>query len=225
MGELRYCLIWLLGLSVLPSCSDDLSSSYDPNTLYDIVSLVSNDDNTAIFQFCKNGDSPTITLTADNVTLDSYQIGERMLLAYIPQSGTAYKDDRISIMGITSIFNDRLRETRISSVPDWDRDHISLYSLWRTGNYINMHCKLTYTSTASTFSMVLDEDTSGDEYPDLYMIFRMQNEEENFERNFYASIDISSIWDKPSCKGVTIHLNNSNLDRDTFTFDKNIITE
>ena len=39
-------------------------------------------------------------------------------------------------------------------------------------------------------------------------------------REVYASFDITNVWSRNGCDGIEIHVNDSNLKKDIYTFNK-----
>lgn len=224
MRKILACLmLTVFAATYLTSCDDDEDVPVYPNdSFYDIVTFIGHSKGNAVFELQKDGDSEPVRLTATGFSLDttSIKVDTRLLLGYVPKSGIAYQTDEITVTGIGSIFNDKVRSVDMTTLPDWDKNEIYLFSLWRTGKYINLFCQLTYTVNNAAFGLLADEMTLDNEYPDLYLVYEMDSSPESYNKNFYASIDISDVWNRSTCRGVTIHLNNSNLGEDTFTFSK-----
>ncbi|MDE6490913.1 MAG: hypothetical protein K2L49_07115 [Muribaculaceae bacterium] len=197
-------------------------SSEDPSesvTLYDIVVFDGNVDGSACFSFRKNGDSPLIELVAPGRVLESESVntGDRILIAYIPVSGEAYRSGDIDLKSVALINSDRLRE---GDVAGWDATPVYVQSIWRSGVYINLECKLDYADAKRSFYLVLDRSTAGNPVPELYIVHDMGELPPNFARRIYASWDISDVWDSPDCRGVKVYVNDSNRDIGSVTFMK-----
>lgn len=208
---------------VATSCGDD-DTFNDHATLYDIVTFVDNTESGAKFTLQQSGDSPLITLLARGTTLDKESIepGKRVFIGYIPASGEPYTSGDITLIGASAINNDVLRIAPLDSVPSWDNDPIYLNSIWRTGKYINIYCRVSYSDEKRAFILLVDKATYDDAVPQLYLVHNLLGEPQSFTRRAYLSVDISALWDKESCQGVTIHLNDSNLPQNTYTFNKHI---
>lgn len=102
----------------------------------------------------------------------------------------------------------------------WDATPVYVNSLWRSGTYINLECKLDYADDKRRFYLALDEATAAEPVPDLYIVHDMGTLPPNFGRRIYASWDISAVWDVPECQGVTVHVNDSNRDLRPVVFMK-----
>lgn len=214
-------LIVILGMS-LSSCRDDDGVDGPVSMqLWDIVTYEGRNSNNSgsVFTFRQVDDSPLVTLTSD-ITLKEIEQGQRLMIRYIPENGKAYTSDRISLLSASKI-NDGKAETEWKSDYDiWNRDKVYLYSTWRTGSYINFHLRLTYSKEPRMFNIVLDPKTKDSETPEFYLVHIMAQETDNHDRAYFASFDIDEIWNAPTTKAVKIHVANTNLNKEIFTFQK-----
>lgn len=194
---------------ILPSCSDD-NPTYVPDNLFvDIVTYEGMSNGVAKFTFQQAEDSPTITLMAQNFAETNWSKGFRVMISYSPVGGVRYVNDYVELYGYSYIYNGEVTVADINSYPNWDFAPIFVYELWRTGSYLNLYSVMTY-SYDPRFDVIVDEQTINNEYPDLYLTYELGAGVESQQNAFNASIDISSVWDLPTCYGVNIHLNNSN---------------
>lgn len=195
---------------ILPSCSDDDTPTYVPDNIFvDIVTYQGITDNVATFTFQQKEDSPEITLKARNFSETNWEKGYRVMISYLPDNGVRYVSDYVSLYSYSFIFNGKVSVDDMSKYPNWDFAPIYVYDLWRTGTYLNLYSLMTY-SYNPQFKVIVDEQTLNNDYPDLYLTYELGADAESRENAFNASIDISSVWDLPTCYGVNIHMNNSN---------------
>lgn len=188
--------------------------------LWDIVTYEGHTESEgSIFTFRQIDDSPLITLTTPQ-RIESLEAGQRLLIAYCPESGKAYTDGPVSVRSASLINQSRLYMEPSADYEPWDRDKVYLYSMWRTGNYINLHARLTYSEEPRILRLVLDPSSLEGDYADIYLVHKLPAVIENHDRVCYASFDIAEVWDKELLKGVRIHVANSNLNKDIFTFEK-----
>lgn len=221
ISGLRHILPIILTAALFPACSDD--GPYNDNAeLADIVTYSGNTQSGAVFTFQRQDDSPEITLTASGKHVDenSFNAGSRVLISYYAANGEPYTSGAITLTGIAAINNDTLRSGDAEKLTGWDADAIYLNSIWRSGKYINIYFRADQSDEKRRFSLMLDETTRGDEIPQLYLVHDMLGQPDNFTRRAYASFDISRIWNDDSCKGVDIHINDSNLKKDKYSFTK-----
>ena len=221
MSYLKHILFMLIATTILSACGDD--GPYNEQiALYDIVTFEGNSADGASFSFQRRDDSPVINLIAKgvNVNGESVKQYDRMLIGYYPESGQAYTSGNISLISVTPVNQDSLRIATMEELTEWDADAIFLNSMWRSGKYINMYIRVDHSTEKRDFSLTMDEATRNDEYPHLYLVHNLLDAPNSFTRRAYATFDISSIWDSESCKGVIIHINDSNLKTETYTFSK-----
>ena len=174
----------------------------------------------SVFTFRQVNDSPLITLTS-NKTLEDTEAGTRMMIRYIPENGKAYTDDRINLLSAARINNGSAETEWKKEYDNWNRDKVFIYSSWRSGTYINFHLRLTYSTDPRVFTLVLDPSTRDSEMPEFYLVHIMAEPTDYHDRAYFASYNIAEIWDSPSVKGVRIHVADTNLNKDIFTFHKN----
>lgn len=217
MSRLHYILP-LTALSLLTSCSDD--ADYNDSAFFsDIVTVESTGDTGSRFTFRRYGDSPLVTLTDPALTLDDELTGKRVLLRYYAESGEPYTDGLIRTIGLSRVNCDT---TVIRPVEryDWDADAVFLNSIWRSGNYINLHLRAVYSDKPRYFSLMVDSLTLTDPVPQVYLVHNTLGAPDNYMSEVYASFDITNVWDLPGCDGIDIHVNDSNLKKDIYTFNK-----
>lgn len=203
----------------LTGCGDDVPYS-DTATLYDIVTYGGSEDGVAIFAMRASNDSPLLTLTATGVDVDpAIGEGDRMLLGYIPASGVPYTSGEVSVVSMGAINNVPMKEDAIADIR-WDADPIYLNSIWRTGCYINVYCRVSYSAKPRLLSLVADRETLGDPVPQLYLVHDLLGEPDSYTRRAYLSVDVSDVWRLETCRGITVHVADSNLPTTEYTFMK-----
>lgn len=216
---------WLLLLFslILLSCSDDsgIDGPVDMQ-LWDIVTYTGrqSDNGGSVFTFRQVDDSPEIVLTSDKVLPDDVEAGTRLMIRYIPESGESYKSGPVRLLGASKINQGSAETEWKDEYGDWNRDKVFLYSLWRTGTYLNFHLRLTYSAEPRIFTLVLDPATKDSDVPEFYLVHIMAKETDSHDRAYFASFDIGRIWSDPAVRGVKIHVANTNLDKQCFEFFK-----
>lgn len=187
--------------------------------LWDIVTYEGSDSQGSVFTFRQVDDSPLITLTAP-VKFESLEPGTRLAISYIPESGKAYTSGPVKLVSASKITQSKLETEWNDDYALWDKDPVYVYSMWRSGSYINLDSKLTYTSEPRIFRLVVDPATSDSESPKLYLVHILPDDTDNHDRAYIASFDISDLWVRPNVREVRVHVANSNLNKDIFTFKK-----
>lgn len=217
----------LFAIAMLALCTWSCRNQDGPDEVWpeveDIVTFEGNNSRGAVLTFNRVDDSPLITLQAQvPLTGEGMTPGTRLLARYRPASGRPYTSGDIELTGTKEINNGPLRIGDLTEFPDWDRDGVYVYSLWRSGSYINLFCRLTYDRQPRVFMLMLDEATEGDPVPQLYLVHTLATDGVNsHDRQAMASFDIANLWDRPGVQAVDIHVANTNLtDAGVFTFAK-----
>ena len=205
--------------AVLLSSCDNPYPEADDTGYIDIVTFVSTTSNSATFEMQQRDDSPVITYVARDLSVDTAYCpsGTRLLLAYAPISGEAYKSGYIHVLGMQGVYNAKVKQAAIPQ--DWDANAMFLLDMWRSGRYINISSVITSVDVPKRYELLVDPATIDDEYPQLYVVFDNEKINET-ERAYFASFDISSVLNKPTCLGVVVHLNDSNQSNNQITFEK-----
>lgn len=217
-----YLTASLLLTSLATGCRDTDRPDEILGATADIVTFTGNAPG-ATFALQQIDDSPIYTLSAsDPLIADGVEPGSRVYLEYVPLNGQAYSSTPITIERVAPITQDVLRSPDPDSdINVHDSDGIYLHSLWRTGAWVNIYCTLPYDKRPRHFLLLLDPATADREIPDLYLYHRTETPVNSFERNYYASFDISSLWSREQIKGVCVHVPNTNIPTiDTFTLLK-----
>lgn len=174
----------------------------------------------AEFGVRKEGDSPEATLYASRrIGDEGLEAGTRMLIRYTTPSNEPYTSGEIELRGAA-----RITQTPVELETDlpegWNTTPVYLVTAWRTGEYVNLHLRLPYSAEPRVFGLMADPTTLASAWPDVYLVHIMEGDAgATYERRYYASFDLSPVWDRPGVEGIRLHVNNSNLDTDTFTFD------
>lgn len=220
---MRHTILLLLTLLMLVATSCRDNEPGDPNRLdaaWTLATFTGNLDGHATFEFRKDGDSPLITLTAQGeVTLtDDLQPGARVYIAYVPQSGDPFASGTIRLLTLSTITSSAATVADAATLSGWDATPVYLLTAWRSGEYLNVYCRLPYDKTPRRFGILIDETTLSSPRPQLYLCHEMPAEVNTFMRSYYASFDISSLLTTPGIQALDLHINNSNLPTTLYTF-------
>ena len=200
-------ILLLMALFALASCDkqEDIDRAYT-DYRYDIVTYLGQNDRGAVFEYLGHGDSAAVKLQS-HVSLKDVKVNERVLLRYdFTDQATSAANRTIDVYGCNGIINDSLRVTTVS--PDSLPQHqIKLRSLWRTGEFINLHCQVEYTGKTRTFMLVVDGNTAANDTVHCYLTHDLRGEQGTFWRDCYASFNVGALWRKDTFKCLRIHLN------------------
>ena len=137
---------------------------------------------------------------------EEVKANQRVLLRYDFADNTASDHRNINVYSCSSIVSDSLRQSGAS--PDSLPMHeVKLRSLWRTGEYINLHCQVEYINTARTFMLVADGQTLSNDTVNCYLVHGLRGERGTFWRDCYASFNVGALWKKTTFKVMRIYLN------------------
>lgn len=221
MRRLHYLYILLLtALVAFSSCDkqEDIDRAYT-DYRYDIVTYMGQNATGAVFEYLGHGDSAAVTLQS-RVSVSEVKVNQRVLLRYDFDDAIAGGNRNISVYSCNSIISDSLRMTK--TAPDsLPHDLIKLRSLWRTGEFINLHCMVEYTNKARTFMLVADGNTLTNDTVDCYLVHDLRGEFGTFWRDCYASFNVGALWRKTTFKCMRIHLNDMTFpDKEYYDFKK-----
>ena len=197
----------LLALIALIACDkqEDVDRAYT-DYRYDIVTYLGQNDRGALFEYLGHGDSAAVKLQS-HVNVKDVKPWQRVLLRYdfADQAAGAGSRD-IDVFGCNAIFSDSLRQSM--AAPDSLPCHeVKLRSLWRTGEFINLHCQVEYTNKARTLMLVADEKTLLDDTVHCYLVHDLRGERASFWRDCYASFNVGALWKRTYLQCLRIHLN------------------
>jgi hypothetical protein len=208
MKHLRHLpAILLLAMAVaFASCDkqEDIDRAYT-DYRYDIVTYLGENDRGAVFEYLGHGDSSAIRLQSTYAVDEDVKPNHRVLLRY-DYANQADGDLRdITVYGCNGIINDSLRMTMAS--PDSLTLHqVKLRSLWRTGEFINLHCQVEYTAQARTFMLVADRATLEDDTVHCYLVHDIKGQQTAFWRDCYASFNVGALWKQDAVRCLRVHL-------------------
>jgi hypothetical protein len=207
MKHLRHLPILLItAILALTSCDkqEDIDRAYT-DYRYDIVTYLGENGTGAVFEYLGHGDSATVKLQS-RVSVSDVKTHQRVLLRYDFADKATGAERDINVYGCNGIFSDSLRQTQASpdSLPCQE---IKLRSLWRTGEFINLHCQVEYTGKARTLMLVADANTLASDTVDCYLVHDLRGERATFWRDCYASFNVGALWRKDTFRCLRIHLN------------------
>lgn len=215
--------IFLLPLIMVASCVNNDGPSSDEFISYDILQLSSVSRNATTFTFYKpDSDTPVTYTDPRGAVIDTslVAVGEQMLLGYIPQS-EPYVSGTIEAIGYSPVSNAQLMITDTPvDIDSPNYQGIYVYSIWRTGPFLNVHGKVTYTDEESQISLTVTRESlnNPEGKPEVSLTYYMEQPVDNFQRDFYVSFDISELTGNGNLKGFAVNVDNTNLKQNRFDF-------
>ena len=204
---LQLSILLIAALMALASCDkqEDIDRSYT-DYRYDIVTYLGQNATGAVFEYLGHGDSAAIRLQSVVDISQDAKTHQRVLLRYDFANKESSDQRDINVYNCYTIISDSIRMTMDS--PDSLPQHeVKLRSLWRTGEFINLHCQVEYTGKNRTFMLVADGNTLKDDTVHCYLAHGLRGEQGTFWRDCYASFNVGALWKRPSFHCLRIHLN------------------
>ena len=208
MKTLRHLpILLMLALMTLASCDkqDDIDRAYT-DYRYDIVTYMGQNDIGAVFEYLGHGDSAAVTLQSGIDISKDAKAHQRVMLRYdFADKATGNRRD-INVYGCNAIFSDSIRMT-MDGPDSLPRHEVKLRSLWRTGEFINLHCQVEYTGKSRTLMLVADGNTLSDDTVHCYLAHGLRGVSGTFWRDCYASFNVGALWKRPSFRCLRLHIN------------------
>lgn len=174
--SLRVAAAMLVAVTAIgpTSCNDDNKGPQVPtNTIYNVVTLASRTDKGVTFTYQANYDKPVYTYVASGYQLNEkkFDVGCRLLLAYVPQNGDALASGDITVWGVSPIFNGKLTYGNQEAYKNWGITELGVSALWMTEGWLNINAKFPTQGAPTNFQLVCDQATANGPDADVYMIF------------------------------------------------------
>lgn len=190
------------------SCRDHdgkLPASYESYRV-DVTTYVGQDATGAVMELTGRDDNPSTTLHAAGYEPQDVAPGKRMLLSY---STTGLRNDGskdIEVNGTSQISNDSLR-VNTKELDSYPRHPIRLKSIWRTGEFINLHGQLEHTTKGQLLYLMADAATVPCDTVHAYVVNDLlDNDSTFFWREFYASINVGALIKRNTCSTLRVHV-------------------
>ena len=222
MRNLRHLPILLIvALMALASCDkhEDIDRAYT-DYRYDIVTYLGQNDIGAVFEYLGHGDSAAVRMQSGVDISKDATIHQRVLLRYDFADKTPSDHRTINVYGCNAIVSDSIRMT-MDGPDSLPLHQVKLRSLWRTGEFINLHCQVEYTGKSRTFMLVADGNTLDDDTVHCYLAHGLRGASGTFWRDCYASFNVGALWKRPSFHCLRLHINDVTFpDTEYYDFTK-----
>ncbi len=194
------------------ACNDN---GGDSNRLYfsNVVTYEGNSGGYVNFSFQEMNDAQPIIIRAQGQMPADVTIGRRVFISFSSTATNLTDGMVVSLTQCVAIPN--VKASINEPVPsDWkDISMIYLQTIFRSGNWINLAALVPNNPDKTvTPKLIFDPATIDAEYPEAYMIFEGLNPEMGAVNNatYIATYDIADVWGLPGCRGIKIHVNNTN---------------
>lgn len=221
MRRILYIAIAILALTACDRSHDGKLDESFEKQLVDIVTYTGlDDDNNATFRLDGRDDEPAVTLYTTVEAPDKVKVNDRILLTYsIAHKASDNSFWNINAMGYSRIISDSIR-VNIKPLDTYQMRPIKLKSMWRTGEFINLHGQAEVTNKNRLLYMLIDADTKYKDTVDAYVVHDLLGVPSDsifYWREFYMSINIGELKsDKSPCHILRIHLNDENHQSTTY---------
>ncbi len=178
--------------------SEDIDRAYTDYRLDIVTYMGLGADGQEMYRLESRTAAPAVNLIADgsHAPQDSYA-GRRVLLRYAYDGSYSAADTvrRITAYAASAIISDSLRYTT-KPLQQYlaGNSPMRLRTVWRTGNYINMHGQLEYTGRSRHFYMIIDSTTWHRDTVQCYMVHNVFGDTTRHWRQFYASFYVGTVW-------------------------------
>lgn len=207
----------MLMLAILFSVTTTSCNSNDDDTAkqycLDFVTFDGDIGTSATFSFRAQNDSPVINLVAPGTTIASANTGtgspvlpgDRLVIYYTNDGHEPYTSGDITLYSVTRTISIPLEEGNIENYSSWKEQPISLEAVWRAGKYLNFSILHSYTSVPKVLKIVYSTpDVNG--MCDAWVIYVAEGTMTVSSYALYACADISQIWNNGDCRGIRLHL-------------------
>lgn len=204
---------WILALAIAPmawalaACSNDEPEYRVPTDVcYDFVTFEAKGPKGSEFSLRRSGDSELVTyFSAYSFDGDTVlHKGYRLIVQYKRVDGEPYTSGPITLYGYR-LLDDAGNQQLVGYDPERPGEVVKPQTMTRTGQYINMQVQMSclHAAKAKTMELAVDSATLAGDVPELRLVYRASSPGANFCTG-YASFDISSVWDLPTCRGVKV---------------------
>lgn len=175
---------------------------------YDIATLDAVTSTGMVLSFRKINDSELVTLTTNQVPQDKPTVGKRYLIMYTTESGNPYESGPATLYyGLGYVYNGEITTgTPVTDDGTWTTKGQDLKSMWRAGKWINIITNATIGEVdPAKYELIVDESTLDNDIPEAYIVYEPDGSANATTREFYASFNISSVWDRPNVQGLRVN--------------------
>lgn len=199
------------------SNDDDPVNNYYSN----IVTVRSVTASGTSFTFRNEGDSQLITYTTTQpVSGDATKVGDRIVITYqiksydqqrYPESSLPFCDAMINVLGAIPTVGGggQIPVATAEETGNFKSDAISMNSVWRSGEYINVIFIKQTNTNYKQCRLVADQSTLDEAYPHVYLIFENPSDfvTDSQQYAFYMSYSLVDLIGDGDHQGIILHYN------------------
>lgn len=211
----------MLGIT---SCNTD-SDGYNTemSTVMVFATLKSVNTNSCSFTFQEKDDSPEVTVTCAAQLNSNYTVGKRYIVIYLTDNEDPFTSGPVTLQSIVDIYNGDIQSASATQIAGLNNLTVKTATPSRSGEYINVVSESTrggFTTSEVTYNIYVDETTIDNEIPDAYVVLGSTGTSYTTTTNYYGSFNISSVWNRTTCRGLKVHYTNSSYESAEVTFEK-----
>lgn len=219
MNKFKYILLSLVATMAFVSCNDDEEEYRYGDFFYNMVTYMGNEEGGAVFTYQSYNDSPLITLKANNYTSDAIKVGQRMLLNYEVAEDLGNNHQVVTVKGLSKVHTDTIRVEAQMPTMELKMDTMRVESIWRTGNYLNVRCKVLYSESGRIMYLYTDGTIDANGCLNCYQIQNLMG-----AKTYYWTETYMSYYIEPALtlNGVKTLIYNVNDEKKQYIFPVNI---
>lgn len=218
LKTMRTIILAIAALLAFTACDRSHDGNLDESFESQVTDFVTytglDQDQHATFRLDGRDDDPAVMLYTTVGAPDKVKPHQRLLLTYAVKhrapDGSYWNVDAI---GYSRIINDSIR-VNINPIDTYQMRPIRLRSTWRTGEFINMHGQVEYTSRNRLFYMMIDRDTKYSDTVHAYLVHDLLGTPQDsifYWRDFYLSVNVGALKSPNApCHVLRLHLNDDN---------------
>ena len=203
----KYILMSVMAMGLLAACSEDDDAYSYGDFLYELVTYEGSEEGKAVFTYQSYNDSPLVTLTASNVKSVDAPKGQRMLLNYVIEQSLAANDQVVTVKGLAKVNTDTIAVVESSKLDTTKMDPVKVASVWRTGNYLNVRCKVLYTETPRMMALATTGEVGEDGALQCYQLQDLMGAQPYYWTETYFSYYIEPAISNADCKTLIYNVN------------------
>lgn len=192
----------------LSGCNND--DKDDPILIYNaFVTYAGATGSTATFTTQEKDDSEIVTFTAE-VNTAGLTKNDRYVISYTTLSGKRFQSGPIELYQILRPYQGDTKVESLEKIKELNNATVTC-SPGRTGYYINVPAGSEF--MPKTFGLYLDEATTSNELPDVYVVFEADNSKPAQAGTYLGSFSFKNVMEQYNRRGIRLHYKENGIDK------------
>jgi len=209
---IAYLIVAAMSMVGFTSCNDDDDPSNNRQYLMDMMTFLSTTSYSSTYSYQRGANSPEVILTANVGISSEVQPNSRVVAVFTAPGDTLpARNEDIQIYQLAKCYESPLKTVNIADSTNWQGRGLYVTSLWRTGNYLNLVCRVQQQAKDQTLGLWVDSTSLNTDCAEVYLVNTATADQWMATTEFYASFDIRSLVSQPGIKKIRVHVNNTNL--------------